>query len=779
MSVSVPPPVPQTTSGLGANVDVSRRVWTVGDECRYFSKTHGRFLGCKIQAVSDKTNSVKIDVKANSWVPASSVCEKHVATHPVQSVPSCASGHPMKCFAVPAARTFRCNVCNSVCPAQASMWGCRACNYDLCTRCSGLGAEPAKQMEGNGGSATVATEDTDTEEVNRGFSEKAADTVPPAPKMVDYLAVAIKSHHSTDSRQLNLAVGDAVNVLEEDPSGWLGGHKTGSDVAGWFPGACVRKMMLPPGSRNGRCSTASAETTSCPIRKSRGPESKPVEEGSSCRLDVIAAPNTWEHCMSPCVDEERSSASFPAFDPKPVATDSEVSKPNVGEKLQEPRSQSVGDNVLLTSSGSPRRNTRRVATPLLASNAAPASPAVSSLAPPPPVKLEAPVWPRAQSPTAEKEHSEVATLRGQLSQSKSELAAVRSRLTDKVRSCLDSLEAVKERCHQEREGRLDAERERDALREELQRREDALAAAEARRLEEEHRSKATARELEALRSELVVERAKATAATEVATAAAAEASATAADIVASAAAKAAASAAAEATRQVTEEATRRATAEASAAVATKLAATGAAKLTSKGEVDNSDGSTPRLRLSATKVATEELHATHPLPVPGEDASTQQVSPLEAATWGGSVAPVRAVEKDGPLTPGHVLAKVRAFEFFTSGSTRNSGPCSARNAGPKADHKLHASAAEPRSTFGGSAESRRSASVDCLQRPAQELAAPSASRAQVRRDSREPPRERAASASVMLGLAPLARWPTEPKFSAAASSVSSRDLDIGF
>lgn len=54
-------------------------------------------------------------------------------------------------------------------------------------------------------------------------------------------AIVVKSHHATDETQLELRLNDIVYVLEQDDSGWWGGHKEGEDCTGWFPGSCVRE----------------------------------------------------------------------------------------------------------------------------------------------------------------------------------------------------------------------------------------------------------------------------------------------------------------------------------------------------------------------------------------------------------------------------------------------------------------------------------------------------------------------------------------------------------
>mmetsp|Transcript_8232 Transcript_8232/g.19354 ORF Transcript_8232/g.19354 Transcript_8232/m.19354 type:complete len:475 (-) Transcript_8232:102-1526(-) len=61
-------------------------------------------------------------------------------------------------------------------------------------------------------------------------------------------AVVVKRHvvpadaeQCADAPQLSLEVNEIVYVLEQDESGWWGGHKEGhEETKGWFPGNCVR-----------------------------------------------------------------------------------------------------------------------------------------------------------------------------------------------------------------------------------------------------------------------------------------------------------------------------------------------------------------------------------------------------------------------------------------------------------------------------------------------------------------------------------------------------------
>jgi len=45
--------------------------------------------------------------------------------------------------------------------------------------------------------------------------------------------------------QLALSIGDMLNVLEQDESGWWAGHKDGSEITGWFPRTAVTSLFAP------------------------------------------------------------------------------------------------------------------------------------------------------------------------------------------------------------------------------------------------------------------------------------------------------------------------------------------------------------------------------------------------------------------------------------------------------------------------------------------------------------------------------------------------------
>lgn len=68
-----------------------------------------------------------------------------------------------------------------------------------------------------------------------------ADMSAPAAEFNFMKTKVVKPHHATDETQLELQLDDIVYVLEQDDSGWWGGHKEGQDCTGWFPGSCVRE----------------------------------------------------------------------------------------------------------------------------------------------------------------------------------------------------------------------------------------------------------------------------------------------------------------------------------------------------------------------------------------------------------------------------------------------------------------------------------------------------------------------------------------------------------
>jgi len=74
----------------------------------------------------------------------------------------------------------------------------------------------------------------------------------PIPEDLEFLRAIVVRRHEVppdaeqceEAPQLSLEVNDIVYVLEQDESGWWGGHKEGQEnVKGWFPGNCVRALQ--------------------------------------------------------------------------------------------------------------------------------------------------------------------------------------------------------------------------------------------------------------------------------------------------------------------------------------------------------------------------------------------------------------------------------------------------------------------------------------------------------------------------------------------------------
>jgi len=93
--------------------------------------------------------------------------------------------------------------------------------------------------------------------------------------------VVVKTHNATDETQLELRLNDIVYVLEQDDSGWWGGHKEGEDCTGWFPGSCVRELESSAGEPE-------TETLGVEAAERRGLSVVPEEEKRSSHPSCTA-----------------------------------------------------------------------------------------------------------------------------------------------------------------------------------------------------------------------------------------------------------------------------------------------------------------------------------------------------------------------------------------------------------------------------------------------------------------------------------------------------------
>jgi len=109
---------------------------------------------------------------------------------------------------------------------------------------------------------------------------EAPESIRDAPLSEYTKTIVIKSHTATDDSQLSLQVNEIVYVLEQDATGWWGGHKEGDDFTGWVPGSCV----MPLGVEHGGAVVPEALETEMrsPLRQSQ----------------LVASPQRREHRRS-------------------------------------------------------------------------------------------------------------------------------------------------------------------------------------------------------------------------------------------------------------------------------------------------------------------------------------------------------------------------------------------------------------------------------------------------------------------------------------------------
>mmetsp|Transcript_43249 Transcript_43249/g.69977 ORF Transcript_43249/g.69977 Transcript_43249/m.69977 type:complete len:531 (+) Transcript_43249:84-1676(+) len=99
-----------------------------------------------------------------------------------------------------------------------------------------------------------------------------------------FRTIVVKAHHATDDSQLELKLGDIIFVLEQDETGWWGGHKEGDEATGWFPGSCVRAA---PEATTG---STPRKLEQCP---EQSPQPKQQEQLQQARLD------SWRQSVEP------------------------------------------------------------------------------------------------------------------------------------------------------------------------------------------------------------------------------------------------------------------------------------------------------------------------------------------------------------------------------------------------------------------------------------------------------------------------------------------------
>eukprot|EP00929_Paragymnodinium_shiwhaense_P000734 TRINITY_DN10096_c0_g1_i1.p1 TRINITY_DN10096_c0_g1~~TRINITY_DN10096_c0_g1_i1.p1 ORF type:complete len:539 (+),score=104.54 TRINITY_DN10096_c0_g1_i1:106-1722(+) len=293
---------------------------------------------------------------------------------------------------------------------------------------------PASGSSGGGGSEPL-TSWPDTLDDDRGHMDSHEESADCA-IVVEYQAVVVREHKATDKRQLNLHVGDVVIVLEDDPSGWLGGHKVGEDFTGWFPKFCVKELPAD----NARL----ADRTSPRIAASQSQRS-PDHDRTSPEPHYGASSSTshpWAQTISPTQDQ----ADF-------------------GFRHGTELDVSTSGTMCGTPSKDRRRQDRRSTDIDLA-----ASPGAAIFS----------EQPTIQRDRAGELRREVHRLRGQLDETQGELSSTREKLAgetqkrmqtqgrlcraeEKVRECVSVLETIKERLLQEKELRRQGEHREEEL----------------------------------------------------------------------------------------------------------------------------------------------------------------------------------------------------------------------------------------------------------------------------------------------------------------------------
>jgi hypothetical protein len=107
-------------------------------------------------------------------------------------------------------------------------------------------------------------------------------------------AKVIKDHVATDESQLALRVGQIIYVLEQDASGWWGGHHQNEDETGWFPGASVQRIadtgLQEDCAKTARPSASSTDAECMTVRGGKAQAISPSWTRYSSSGPVVASP---------------------------------------------------------------------------------------------------------------------------------------------------------------------------------------------------------------------------------------------------------------------------------------------------------------------------------------------------------------------------------------------------------------------------------------------------------------------------------------------------------
>eukprot|EP00438_Fugacium_kawagutii_P036002 Skav228968 [mRNA] locus=scaffold671:136349:137380:+ [translate_table: standard] len=113
-------------------------------------------------------------------------------------------------------------------------------------------------------------------------------------------AVVVKPHKASDDSQLNLSKNEIIIILEQDETGWWGGHKEGQEEkTGWFPGSSVRTLSPTPSGQalpDGKVANSALETVPSPARQSyKAISPERAGDGRSHSQNYQALLSEYEH----------------------------------------------------------------------------------------------------------------------------------------------------------------------------------------------------------------------------------------------------------------------------------------------------------------------------------------------------------------------------------------------------------------------------------------------------------------------------------------------------
>lgn len=281
----------------------SGKAWAVGDVCQFRSGEKGKQIECRVQEVDPCTGNVIVDALPGQWLPPWKLEGK--AGRCLR--PACPGGHYLQKFCAERAG-WSCDRCAQQVPVGGALWGCRPCNYDCC-----FGCIPSDAHDFDDVRDAVTAPSTQ----NVGIVDDAA---APDGEDIKWQGRVLKEHKASDDLQLNLKVGDLVAVLEEDSSGWVGGHvRTTPDLLGWFPRFCIDRIDPPEKTTSPRAGPESAAGSAAASASASEATAAPpsAEEGAGAEAEQMP---TWKVPPAEIASPLATTAESPVRGRRSVAT---------------------------------------------------------------------------------------------------------------------------------------------------------------------------------------------------------------------------------------------------------------------------------------------------------------------------------------------------------------------------------------------------------------------------------------------------------------------------